>query len=62
MKLRMKTMSLKTRAMLVTAGVLLLVVAVNTTINIFVATNKYRDALIARTIALAERSARFWLP
>ena len=48
-------MNLKTRAVLVTAGILFLVLAVNTLVNISVATNKYRDALIGRaTAALAD--------
>ncbi len=54
MKLRVSTMNLKTRAMLVTAAILLLVIAVNTLVTISVATSKYREALIARTAALAE--------
>ncbi len=47
-------MNLKTRAMVATAVILFLVIAVNTFVNISVATSKYRDALIARTAALAE--------
>jgi len=54
MKLRLSSMNLKTRAMLVTAAVLFLVIAVNTLVNISVATSKYREALIARTTALAD--------
>jgi methyl-accepting chemotaxis protein len=47
-------LSLKTQAMLATAGILLLVLAFNTLTNIYVTTSKYRDALIARTTVLAE--------
>ncbi len=47
-------MNLKTRAMVVAAAVLFLVMAVNTLVTISVATSKYHEALIARTTALAE--------
>jgi methyl-accepting chemotaxis protein len=53
-KMRLSSMNLKTRAMLATAAVLFLVIAVNTLVNISVGTKKYREALIARTTALAE--------
>ncbi len=48
------TLNLKTRAVLVTAAILLLVLTVNTAVNITVASSRYREALIARTAALAE--------
>jgi methyl-accepting chemotaxis protein len=54
MKIRLSSMNLKTRAMVATAVILFLVIAVITLVNISVATSKYRDALIARTAALAE--------
>ncbi len=47
-------MNLKTRAVLLTAGILLLVLVFNTLVNITAATNKYREALIARATVLAE--------
>src|SRR3990172_10954480 len=47
-------MSLKVRAILVTAGILLLVLVFNTLVNIAVARGRYQEALIARTTALAE--------
>jgi methyl-accepting chemotaxis protein len=47
-------MNLKTRAVLVATGVLLLVITANTLVNISVTTGRYREALIARTAALAE--------
>ena len=46
--------NLKTRAVLVTGGILLLVMLVNTLVNIYVARGRYQEALIARTAALAE--------
>ncbi len=48
------SLNLKKRAVLITAGILLLMMMVNTTVNIYTATGRYRDALIARTTALAE--------
>jgi len=48
------TTNLKTRAVLVTGGILLLVMLVNTLVNIYVARSRYQEALIARTTALAE--------
>ncbi len=61
--------TLKTRALYATAGVLLLVLGVNTAINSYSATSKYREALIARTVAVAEgftkdinRAVEFGLP
>ncbi len=48
------TLNLKTRAVLVTAAILLLVLTVNTAVNISVASSRYREALIARTTAHAE--------
>ncbi len=46
--------NLKTRAVLVTGSILLLVMLVNTLVNIYVATNRYKESLIARTTALAD--------
>ncbi|HAK60805.1 MAG TPA: hypothetical protein DCO77_10550 [Nitrospiraceae bacterium] len=61
--------TLKTRALYATAGVLLLVLGMNTAINSYSATSKYREALIARTVAVAEgftkdinRAVEFGLP
>lgn len=48
------TLNLKTRAVLVMAAILLLVLTVNTAVNISVASSRYREALIARTTALGE--------
>jgi methyl-accepting chemotaxis protein len=47
-------MSLKTQAMVATAGILLLVLTFNTITTIYVTTGKYRDALIAKTTVLAD--------
>ncbi|MGE5173321.1 MAG: methyl-accepting chemotaxis protein [Betaproteobacteria bacterium] len=54
MKLSTIKMNLKTRAVLVTGGILLLVMMVNTLVNIYASTSRYKEALIARTTALAE--------
>jgi methyl-accepting chemotaxis protein/tetrahydromethanopterin S-methyltransferase subunit F len=48
------SLKLKTRAALVTASILLLVMMANTIVNIYVASSRYREALIGRTTALAE--------
>jgi len=50
----LNAMNLKTRAIFVTAGILLLVLVFNTLVNIYVATNRYREALIARATSMAE--------
>ncbi len=50
----LSSMNLKNRAVLVTASILLLVLAFNTLINIYSATSRYKEALIAKTAALAE--------
>ena len=50
--------TMKTRALLATAGILLLVLGVNTIINIYSTTSKYREALISRTAAVAEGITR----
>jgi methyl-accepting chemotaxis protein len=50
----MATINLKTRAILVTGGVLLLAMLVNTLVNTYVARSRYQEALIGRTTALAE--------
>jgi methyl-accepting chemotaxis protein len=47
-------MNLKTRAVFATAGIILLVLALNTLVNIYATTSKYREALIARTTAMAD--------
>ncbi len=47
-------MNLKTRAVMATAAILFLVFVFNTLTNIYATTSKYREALIARTAALAE--------
>jgi len=51
-------MNLKTRAVLVTAGILLLVLVFNTLVNIYVATSRYREALMARATALADGTVK----
>ncbi|MFA5074376.1 MAG: methyl-accepting chemotaxis protein, partial [Nitrospirota bacterium] len=48
------SMNLKTRAVLMTIGILLLVLAFNTLVNITAATQRYREALMARTTTIAE--------
>lgn len=58
MNLRVSTMNLKTRAVLVTAAILFLVIAVNTAVNIYAAATRYRDALIARATALADGTVK----
>ena len=47
-------LNLKTRAVLLTAVILLIALAANALVNISLATSKYRDALLTRTAALAE--------
>ena len=47
------SINLKTRTVLWTAGILILVLVFNALVNIPTATGKYRAALIARTTALA---------
>jgi methyl-accepting chemotaxis protein len=47
-------MNLKARAVAATTGILLLVLSFNTLVNIYVATSKYREALIGRTAAKAD--------
>jgi methyl-accepting chemotaxis protein len=54
MNIRISTMNLKTRAVLVTAAILFLAIAINTAVNIYGAATRYRDALIARATALAD--------
>ncbi len=58
MKLMMFSMNLKTRAVLATAGILLLVLTFNTLVNISVATSRYSEALISRTGALADGTVK----
>ncbi len=48
------TKNLKTRAALVTGGIILLVMLVNTLVNVYAATNRYKESLFARTASLAE--------
>jgi methyl-accepting chemotaxis protein len=47
-------MNLKTRVVLITTGILLLVLAFNALVSVTTAASKYREALIARTTARAE--------
>lgn len=49
----LSTLNLKTRAMLVTGGILLAVMLVNAVVNAFTVSNRYQEALIGRTAALA---------
>ena len=51
---KLSKMSLKTQAMIATAGILLLVLTFNTLTTIYVTSGKYRDALIAKTTVLAD--------
>lgn len=51
---KLSKLSLKTQAMIATAGILLLVLTFNTLTTIYVTTGKYRDALIAKTTVLAD--------
>jgi methyl-accepting chemotaxis protein len=46
--------NLKSRAVLVTGGIILLVMLVNTLVNVYTATSRYKESLYARTAALAE--------
>jgi methyl-accepting chemotaxis protein len=48
------TTTLKTRAVLATGGILLLVGLINSAVNISIATARYKEALIARTTAVAD--------
>ena len=50
----MTDMNLKTRAVLIVAGILLFALAFNTVVNISLTTKKYRNALIARDTALTD--------
>ncbi len=52
--IKLSKLNLKTQAMIATAGILLLVLAFNTLTTVYVTTGKYREALIARTTALAD--------
>jgi methyl-accepting chemotaxis protein len=49
-----ENLNMKTRAVMLTAIVLLVALAVNALVNISLATSKYREAMIAQTAALAE--------
>jgi methyl-accepting chemotaxis protein len=51
---KLTNVSLKMRAVLLTAGILFLVLAFNTLVNIYSASGAYRDAIIARAAALGE--------
>jgi methyl-accepting chemotaxis protein len=51
-------LSLKMRAILLTAGILFLVLAFNTLVNISSASGTYRDAIIARAAALGDGISR----
>jgi methyl-accepting chemotaxis protein len=46
--------NIKTRAVLATGGIILLVMTVNTLVNVYVATSRYKESLLARTAALAD--------
>ena len=50
--------TLKTRALISTLGILFLALGVNTFINIYAATSKYKEALIAKTSTMAEGIAK----
>jgi len=50
----LSAMNLKTRAVLATAGIILLVLGFNTLANIFTATAKYKEALVAKMTIEAE--------
>jgi methyl-accepting chemotaxis protein len=47
-------MNLKTRAVLATGVILLLVLTFNTAVNVYTSTSRYQEALIARTAAMAD--------
>jgi methyl-accepting chemotaxis protein len=47
-------MTLKTRAVVATGGILLAALALNTSLNIYSAAGKYREAVLGQTTALAE--------
>jgi methyl-accepting chemotaxis protein len=51
-------MNLKTRAVLATAGIILLVLALNTLVNIYTSTSKYKEALIAKTTVMADNTRK----
>src|SRR5512136_1489504 len=48
------SMTLKTRAVVATGGILLVALGLNTGLNITSAAGKYREAVIGRTTVLAE--------
>ncbi|HTF99622.1 MAG TPA: HAMP domain-containing methyl-accepting chemotaxis protein [Nitrospirota bacterium] len=50
--------NIKSRAVFATGGIILLVMAVNTLVNIYAATSRYKESLIARTTALADGVCR----
>jgi len=57
-------MNLKTRALIATTGILLMMLGVNIYINMYFAMATYREALLARTTTLAEvikTSTRRWI-
>ena len=47
-------MNLKTRAVVATAGIILLILGLTTLFNVFTATGRYKDALMEKVTALAE--------
>jgi len=47
-------MNLKTRAVVATAGIILLILGLTTLINVFTATDRYKDALMQKVTAMAE--------
>jgi methyl-accepting chemotaxis protein len=46
--------NLKARAVFATGGIILLVMAVNTFVNVYASTSRYKESLVAKTTALAE--------
>ena len=47
-------MNLKTRAVVATAGIILLILGLTTLINVFTATGRYKDVLMEKVTAIAE--------
>ncbi len=47
-------MNLKTRAVVATAGIILLILGLTTLINVFTATSRYKEALMEKVTAMAE--------
>lgn len=51
-------MNLKARAVIATAGILLLVFAFNAVVGVYATTSRYREALLARSTAFAEETRK----